>query len=71
MNHDGKKMQTSFANKNALDILLQFFIAFPPFSFWFFIALPFAPCFYLCFVSVFQPLWVSSLAYPNLLGSWD
>jgi hypothetical protein len=49
--------------------VFPFFIAFSPlFLFGFFIALPFPLCFCLCF-STPSLLWVSSLAYPNLLGT--
>jgi hypothetical protein len=46
---------------------VSIFIASPPFCF--FIALPFSPFFTFVFVSVFRLLWVSSLAYSNLLGT--
>jgi hypothetical protein len=39
-------------------------LPFPFFSVWVFIALPFSPVFCFCFF-----LWVSSLSYPNLLGT--
>jgi hypothetical protein len=42
----------------------NFFIALSLFSVWFFIALPFSPVFCFCFF-----LRVSSLSYPNLLGT--
>jgi hypothetical protein len=48
--------------------VFQFLLPFPIFSVWFFIAVPCFPLpFHLCFVSVFQLLWVSSLAYPNMV----
>jgi hypothetical protein len=46
-----------------------FLLPFPSFSVWFFIALPFPLLFHLCFVSVSRLPWVSSPAYPNLLGT--
>jgi hypothetical protein len=53
-----------------LFVCFSSFIAFSLFLFGFFIALPFFPLpFHLYFVYVFRLLWVSSLAYPNLLGT--
>jgi hypothetical protein len=46
--------------------MLVFFFLFAFFVFQFFIALPLF--FTFAFVSIFRPLWVSSVAYPNLLG---
>jgi hypothetical protein len=47
--------------------VFQFIYCLSPFvPVWFFIVLPF---FYLCFVSIFWILWVSCLAYLNLLGT--
>jgi hypothetical protein len=46
-------------------LCFKIFIAFSSFSVWFFIALPFPPFFNF----VFRLLWVSSLAYLNLLGT--
>jgi hypothetical protein len=51
-------------------LCFSFFIFLSFFSVWFFIALPcFSLLFQLFFVSVFRLLRVSSLAYPNLLGT--
>jgi hypothetical protein len=63
-------------NKKNIAIFLSFYSpfcvsVFNCFSlfFCFFIALPFSSFFTIVFVSVFRLLWVSSLAYPNLLGT--
>jgi hypothetical protein len=45
--------------------VLVFYCLFPFFYLVFFIPLLFHPC----FVTVFRLLWVSSLVYPNLLGT--
>jgi hypothetical protein len=50
-------------------LCFSFILSFHPFSVSFFIALLFSLLLLLCFVSVFQLLWVSSLTYPNLLGT--
>jgi hypothetical protein len=54
----------------AFFLCFKFLLLFPLFSVWFFL-LPFIPplLFHLCFVPVFWLLGVSSLAYPNLLGT--
>jgi hypothetical protein len=69
MNHDGKKMQTSFANKNALDILLQFFYCLSPFFFLVFYCPSFCPLFLPLFCICFSaPMgFISSL--PQL--TWE
>jgi hypothetical protein len=43
----------------------NFLLPFPTFSFWIFCCPSISPLFHLCF----WLLWVSSLAYPNLLGT--
>jgi hypothetical protein len=49
------------------NICTQFFIAFPPFSVWFFYCRSFFSFLFTFVFSVFWLLWVSSLPYPNLL----
>jgi hypothetical protein len=51
-------------------IRFSFILPFPPFLLGFFSALPFPSfLFTFVFVAVFRLLWISSLAYPSLLGT--
>jgi hypothetical protein len=47
----------------------HFFYSFPPFLFGFLLPVLFSSFFTFVFVFVFLAMWVSSLAYPNLLAT--